>query len=756
MKNSTSNHQRLKAFFCSSSVLALGFPAIASAQSTDSGLDIITVTAQKRTEDIKDVPVSVATVSGDKLDVLKSGGADIRFLSARVPSLQIESSFGRTFPRFYIRGLGNTDFDLNGSQPVSFVYDDIVLENPVMKGLPLFDIDQVEVLRGPQGTLFGRNTPAGVVKVASAKPTDEFEAYVNFSWATYNTTSTELAFSGPLNDDWSARISSVLQHRDDWVNNQSAGPEEDTGGYTDFGWRGQLMYENEGPLTALFNIHGWGNDGSARLFRANIIEPGTDNIVSGFERDEVNYDGVNKQKTRGYGGTATFDYDYGTHTLTSVTGIKDVEFFSRGDIDGGFGAGFIGNDVPAPIPFTAESADALPKLEQFTQEFRFASNDLGPIDYMLGFFYFDEELEIQTFNFDSLAPGNPQNGFAFQAQDTQAWALFGNINYEASDQLTLQGGLRYSNDEKDFSAERQQSPLAFLGVPDVSQPADQSSDDSFVSWDVSATYEVNEDTSVFARIATAHRAPSFQGRLLFGDVITRADTEEAISYEAGVKGDFDEGRGSYSLTGFWYDISDQQLTAVGGGANFNQLVNADSTEGYGFELDARWAATDNAFFTAGVSYNDTEIKDPNLFIQPCGGGCTVLDPPQLDGSGTPTGLVSIDGNTLPHSPEWIGNVTARFSGERANGGEWFVFADAAYESEKNFFLYESAEFQSDGLFEVGLRAGVTNAEGDLEFSVFGRNVFDDESLRGGIDFNNLTGFVNDPPIFGIELKKSYN
>jgi iron complex outermembrane receptor protein len=85
-----------------------------------------------------------------------------------------------------------------------------------------------------------------------------------------------------------------------------------------------------------------------------------------------------------------------------------------------------------------------------------------------------------------------------------------------------------------------------------------------------------------------------------------------------------------------------------------------------------------------------------------------------------------------------------------------VFADAAYESEKNFFLYESAEFQSDGLFEVGLRAGVTNAEGDLEFSVFGRNVFDDESLRGGIDFNNLTGFVNDPPIFGIELKKSYN
>ncbi len=755
MKKSVSRRQGLNALLCTASAFALSLPAVAAAQG-DGPLDIITVTAQKRTEDIKDVPISVATVGGEKLDVLKSAGADIRFLSGRVPSLQIESSFGRTFPRFYIRGLGNTDFDLNGSQPVSFVYDDVVLENPVMKGLPLFDIDQVEVLRGPQGTLFGRNTPAGVVKVASARPTEEFEAYANVSWAKYNTTATEAAISGPLNDDWAMRLSGVLNHRDDWVNNQSAGPESDLGGYIDFGWRALLLYDNEGPLNALFNVHGWGNDGTARLFRANLVQPGTNNIVPAFSRDQVNYDGVNKQKTRGYGATATFDYDLDTHTLTSVTGFKDVEFFSRGDIDGGFGASFIGNDVPAPIPFDAESADGLPKLEQFTQEIRFASNDLGPIDYILGFFYFDEDLAIDSFNFESLAPGNPQDGYAFQSQNTEAWALFGNVNYEASDQLTLQGGLRYSSDKKDFSAQRVQSPLAFLGVPDVALPADQSSDDDFVSWDISATYEVDEDTSVFGRIATAHRAPSFQGRLLFGDVITKADTEEVISYEAGVKGNFDEGKGSYSLTGFFYELSDQQLTAVGGGANFNQLVNADKTEGYGFEFDGRWAPTPNAFFTGGLSYNSTEIKDPNLFIQPCGGGCTVLDPDSTVDPSIPAGLVSINGNTLPHSPEWIANVTARFSHDRDGGGELFMFTDVAYESEKNFLLYESAEFQSDGLLEVGLRVGVTNPEGDLEFAVFGRNIFDDQSLRGAIDFNNLTGFVNEPPVYGVELKASFN
>jgi len=140
------------------------------------GLEIIQVTARKRTENVKDVPISVSAITAKKLEVLGSSGMDVRALSARVPSLLIESSFGRTFPRFYIRGLGNTDFDLLASQPVSLIYDDVVLENALTKGMPMFDIERVEVLRGPQGTLFGRNTPAGIIKVQSKKPTQEFDA----------------------------------------------------------------------------------------------------------------------------------------------------------------------------------------------------------------------------------------------------------------------------------------------------------------------------------------------------------------------------------------------------------------------------------------------------------------------------------------------------------------------------------------------------------------------------------------------------
>ena len=173
----------------------------ASAQESPPGqLDEVTVTAERRAENIRDVPNSVSTVSGEDLDVLSTGGQDVRLLAGRVPSLNVESSFGRAFPRFYIRGYGNGDFRLNASQPVSLIYDDVVQENPILKGFPIFDLDQIEVLRGPQGTLFGRNTPGGVVKFDSVEPESDFGGYFNVSDATYNTANIEGAINIPLGE----------------------------------------------------------------------------------------------------------------------------------------------------------------------------------------------------------------------------------------------------------------------------------------------------------------------------------------------------------------------------------------------------------------------------------------------------------------------------------------------------------------------------------------------------------------------------
>lgn len=192
----------------------------ALAQTSANELQTVTVTAQRRAENIKEVPVSVTAIKGEKLDVLVSGGEDIRVLAAKTPSLNVESSNGRTFPRFYIRGYGNTDFSTFASQPVSLVYDDVVQENPILKGFPIFDLAGVEVLRGPQGTLFGRNTPAGVVKFESEKPnTKKVEGYYNGSIASHQTVNLEGAVNVPLSDKWAMRASTLRQHRDNFVSN---------------------------------------------------------------------------------------------------------------------------------------------------------------------------------------------------------------------------------------------------------------------------------------------------------------------------------------------------------------------------------------------------------------------------------------------------------------------------------------------------------------------------------------------------------
>jgi iron complex outermembrane receptor protein len=725
---------------------ALALPQAAAAQETEVGE--VMVTAQKRSENINDVPLSVTAVSGQKLDAIRSSGGDIRVFSARVPSLTLESSFGRTFPRPYIRGLGNTDFDLNASQPVSFVYDEVVLESPVLKGFPLFDIDQVEVLKGPQGTLFGRNTPAGVLKFDSAKPTQSFEGYASASYATFSTINAEGAVSGPIVPGVLAgRLSGLYQHRDNWVDNTFTGRKNVLEGYDQFALRGQLLWTPTEQLSALLNAHYQHLDGTPRVFRANIIQRGTNNFVPGFERDEIAQDAepraTQKVESSGANLKLTYDFGEGAPELTSITAYERVDTYSRADIDGGFGAVFAPPSGPGLIPFPSESADGVPFHGQFSQEVRLAGNT-GALGYTIGAFYFRESIKIDSYSYNTLA-GGAQDGFAYQNQKTESWAVFANLDYDVTEQLNVGGGIRYSDDQKKFLAQRTQSPF---GAPNTAILR-ANPDSSEVSFNLNATYAVSDDLNVYARVARGYRAPSIQGRLVFGDTLSIAGKETVMSYEAGIKGVLPEARARFDAAVFYYNANDLQITAVGGGANFNRLLNADKAVGYGFEFNAEAEPVDRLLLTAGLSYNNTEIKDSALFTQPCGAPCTVLDP-----AGPIAGTVRIDGNSLPNAPKWIANVTAGYSWP-VGEGEVFVFTDWAYRSKINFFLYRSVEFTDDKLLEGGLRLGYRAAGGKWEVAAFGRNITNDRSLEGGIDFNNLTGFVNDPRTVGVELKANF-
>jgi iron complex outermembrane recepter protein len=199
----------------------------------ESVLEEVIVTAQKRSQNIQDVPISIGTMNEDNFNATVSAGADVLALSARLPSLYVESSNGRLIPRFYIRGLGNADFDINASQPVSMVYDDVVLENPVARGFPLFDIERVEVLSGPQGSLFGRNTTAGIVKFDSRRPTEELDGYFSASYGRYDQRTIEGAVGGKLTEDGTlkGRISLFYNGLNDWIDNKATGFEKKNRSY---------------------------------------------------------------------------------------------------------------------------------------------------------------------------------------------------------------------------------------------------------------------------------------------------------------------------------------------------------------------------------------------------------------------------------------------------------------------------------------------------------------------------------------------
>ena len=707
----------------------------ARAQEIPSILEEITVTAQRREERIEDVPISVTSMSGERLTSIFEGGEDIRALAGRAPSVNAESSNGRVAPRFYIRGLGNTDFDLAASQPVSIIVDEVVLENVILKSFPLFDLQNVEVLRGPQGTLFGRNTPAGIIKFETRKPSAEFDGYASGTVGTAGTLNFEGALGGALNDaeTFMGRLSFITLNRDDWIDNGFTGEKDAIGEISDIGVRAQLLWEPVDSFSALLNVHYRDYDGTSSIFRANILSTGSRELNSNFDRDVVffNEGDNNPQEAEAIGGSLRLDFDFGNDmTLTSITALETADDRSLGDIDGGNPGG------PGFIPFQSATQDSIPDLDQFTQEFRLASNASDSLFWQAGVFVFDGDFEVTTRPFFV--------GDTTVEHDNSAWAVFGQASYDFSDRLNVTAGVRYTDDEKELTT------LQLFGGPLAPTGPDVEVSDNEVSWDLSALYRINDDVNVYGRIATGFRAPSIQGRdIAFFGSPSVADSETVTSYEVGIKSTLMDDRIRLNGSLFYYDMEDQQLTAVGGVDNLIQLLNADTTTGAGFDLDADILFTDNFQATLGVAYNDTEIDDPNLRIATCGSGqCTPTDPVDADG------FAFVDGNPLPNAPEWNVNLILRYS-TPVEGGEVYFSTDWMFQTDVQFFLYDTVEFHSGDVFEGGVRAGFAADSGRWDLALFGRNITDEENLKGGIDFNNNTGFVNDRRIWGATLRLNF-
>lgn len=755
--------------------------ADAAADTSADGNGPIIVTAQRRSENTLAVPVTVAVLGSEALKDYQAAGADtLLSLSGRVPGLYVESTTGRIFPRFYIRGLGNIDFYLGASQPVSVIQDDVIGEHVVLKSNPAFDIAQVEVLKGPQGSLFGRNTTAGIVKFDTVQPSQNWRGQGSFSWGTYNSINADAGVGGPLNRSGSLsfRLSGLYQHRDDWISNVYTGPSDDgtkpgrnvMGGFTERDARLQILAKPSDTVTLRLSGHVRDYDGTASIFYRGSIQQGTSAVPASFNRRIVSYDEANNnpQAYKTHGVSLKADVDLGFATLTSITAWEHASGYSRGDTDGGAAADFGGTPPNICAAGCGQSRGRLRGLDQWSEEVRLASPNEGPFKWQIGGIYFDSrdrtEFAQRSFFLTSNVLGttpNPNNFVVLRNANT-SWAVFGQASYDLTDKLILTGGVRVTNDIRNTRL-LQNPNFTRLTVPATAPTSsyacgaatDCRLSDTQPSWDASLLYRISPEASVFARYARGFRGPTIQGRsAVFASAYSTANSEKNTSYEIGFKAAPAGDRFSFSVAGFYYTVDDIQLNGNDSNGN-GVLFNGDKGKGYGIEAEFSARPVPNLQLNAGLSILHTEIEAPNIYAQVGAArgvlSQTVLNPTVRVGNNF---YALIDGNPFPNAPAYNVNLSARYDFPLGGRSKLFVASDFNLQGPTNFVLYRTVEYRADGNYELGGKVGY--AFGRYEIAAFARNLTNRKNLIGVIDTSNYrAGIYNDPRIIGVMLTGSF-
>jgi len=783
----------------SKSVMAVAVSAIAMTTNAAT-LEEIVVTAQQRAESLQDVPVSVAAVTAKKIS--DSGIVDLQGLSELVPNFSInETGISTTVT---IRGISsgiNSGFE----QSVGMYNDGIFYGRDQLARVPMIDMERVEVLRGPQGILFGKNSIAGAVSQISAKPTDEFEGSVTALYEPdHGETDLRMVLSGPLTDNLSGRLAVMTRELDGYVKNTELGVDEQNedeqvvratlrwdvndsvtatlkSSQSTFDVLGRNMevYQSFGHLEALNSVY---NSPTAPWSVDTELNYIADNNGH-FSNNEVN------------NSTLTVDWDLEGLTLTSVTGYVDYEFTESCDCD------FTG----APV-FDAGRQE---EYQQLSQEFRLTS-DLGSnFDYIAGLFFQDTDLtyadQIQLPDptvvntalgllgagaLQPFAPGSSTDR-TFN-QEGEVIALFAQGTWSVSEALRLTVGGRYTEEKKDANRQQRHKANATFGgqyMPAVTadpvsgaynvlygifaiEAYDQINgklDDSSFSPVVTMEWDANPDTMVYATWTKGYKSGGFDARsnghpdasvnngLKSGAAITGSwefANEEATSVELGSKMSLADGAAELSVAWYMTDYTDLQVSQFDGTLGFN-VTNAGEAKVQGIEADGRWALTDNITLTGSVAYLDFNYeKFPNsqCYFQ------------QEDTDGDK--LCDAGGKRKEFTPELQANLGAAWASEMSNGLELNASLDVSFMDEYLYAANLDPRSKQDAYSMVNARIALAGSEGAWELALLGRNLTDETvinfggntplggTLTGGAG-NSYYAFVNRPRNIALQVNYSF-
>lgn len=703
----------------------------------------IVVTAQRRAESVQDVPISITALTGETLEA--AGIQDTENLSTLTPGLLVQRS---VVGQIRIRGIGNENYTISGDPGVAVHSDGVYVARAAAGLFDLFDIQRVEVLRGPQGTLYGRNATGGVINVIPNTPQAEFSGRLSASYGNYDAFRMDGYINAPLSDSVAIRIAALGNYRDGFTRNTNAAAAARGFGRLDskdvFALRAQVANTDDGPFSARLAFEYLNDDSNLSAYkyrnRPNALptsdfgggaqaftKPFLRTVNQGFE---LNIPGTNRRiandddvfKTVQKGIALHLGYDFGNVSLSSISGFRDTKFNWLNDGDGAdiFFVNYLQQD----------------SSKQYSQEFQLSGGG-EKIEWLAGAFYFRETGEsfiALPFPFGANLPFYITiDGTA----KTRALAGFGEVRWNVTDRLKVTLGGRYSS-EKRAAAYRYEINF---GAPVVANPDLKETFNAFTPRLV-VNYELTDDLNIYASATRGFKSGGFN--LLA--IQPSFDPEKLWSFEGGFKATFGGGRGFVNGNVFYTDYKDVQVQQI---VNLSSvLTNAAAATIKGAELEVGYrerkgleAGGTLAFLDA--TYDKFCTGDPTQPTAPISAGCNAANP------------IDLTGNRFPRAPKWTLSGYLGYTADLGRGGSLGARVDVRYQSLTYFTQFNRPLISQNGYTLVNGRVTWTSADEKFAFSAFANNLtnkkYFTEVLESGAFNPQLVGqgYVAPPRTYGV-------
>lgn len=697
-------------------------------------LEEVVVTAQRRDQSLQDVPIAITALSGEEMRVADIN--DLSGISVRTPGFSM-GSFNKGQPQLFIRGIGSNADGAGSDVSVVTFLDDVYIGRAAGQVFDLFDLERVEVLRGPQGTLFGKNAIGGAVSLTTSKPDDTFYGRAEATLGNYDAMVIRGLVSGPLGDNVFGKISANVRQRDGYVESVVTGGEMSN--QDNWGMRGALRFtptdDLELQLIADYSESDEAGNGRVLIGPGVLLDiaEGAGFQTGSFSKTFADNTGIQETEIGGLSFRA--DWQLGNGTLTSITAYRTSKYVMSDDIPAW------SLDI-AGAPLDADTwidEDA----EQLSQEFRFASSSFNDrLQWVAGLYYFNEEVERQEDAqvFVAATAGTPLGiSRSFQDNTTDSYSIFGDFTYDLTDALSLTLGARYTYEEKDI---RQVGETPLVVVHTISEDYDVRDTESWSAFNPRAVlnYRFTDSVMAYASYASGFKSGGYAGTAAT-EVSARTpfDQEEADAFEVGLKGDLFDDRLRLNVAVFSTDYTDLQV-----------LVRKEAFPGDPLGIVVTENAADAT--SQGIEVEFTAVLGAGFQLS---GNYAYLDA-TYDEYLEPNGIDNA-GNRLRNAPENAYTLVGTYETELGNGGMINARLEYIYSDERFQDPREESGAAIPDYSLSNLNLMYTSPGGQYQVSGWVRNMFDEEYLLHNFPLQpfGYPGTIGMPRMYGATFTVNF-